>query len=302
MKYSSILQGINPESVLQKLNIEYTSYENELRFLCPNPFHHDTEPSMYLNKKDLVFNCFGCDWKGNILTLISLVLNITYEQTLDWLQGFNLFDYKQILYNKIYKRIHSVSLSPEENPLYIPPLKSLNFDNRKIIYFFKKRHLHPRICHLYGMKICVEGYYKNRIIIPIISNSKLYGFEARTIINDKDKVLYPPKSMVKSIVYDIDQLDYNEPLYFCEGLMDCLSLKSRGFLHSSCSFGNQISKKQIKILSHFKKIIVIPDSDEGGNIFISNFNKIKGPQLEVIHLPNRDIDELEKYELYNILS
>lgn len=46
--------------------------------LCP--FHNDNRPSMSVSEKVKMFNCFSCGTKGNVITFVSKIENITIDQ------------------------------------------------------------------------------------------------------------------------------------------------------------------------------------------------------------------------------
>lgn len=302
------IYNIVPEKVFKKLNLHYKSVGDNLQCKCPNPMHPDSGKdggSLYLHKKDLVFNCFGCEWQGSIFSFIMLINNIGFDDAIEWLKGDGNFNFnsKEFLKTEIGKRAKAQveeETSIERNPFHLPKMEDIV--SKRILSFFEKRHISTDIAFKYGAKVCLDGWYKNRIILPILQNGNLYGFEAR-IINkelidiDNKKCLYPANAYLKNTIFDFQKLDHNIPLYFTEGMMDCLSLKSRGYLNSSCSFGSKITSKQIKLLNQFKTINLIPDNDDGGEEFIGKFYKtIKMPEVFVI-IPPRDVDECDNIEL-----
>ena len=64
------------DSLLIQKVVEHYGWElkpskgNELVGLCP--FHEDTKPSFRVNTEKNIFNCFGCNARGNVLRLIEL--------------------------------------------------------------------------------------------------------------------------------------------------------------------------------------------------------------------------------------
>jgi DNA primase len=51
--------------------------------LCP--FHPDTKPSMRVREDKKVFNCFGCGTGGNVITFISKIKNLSFQEALNFL-------------------------------------------------------------------------------------------------------------------------------------------------------------------------------------------------------------------------
>lgn len=51
------------------------------------PFHSDAHASAGFKEADNIFVCQGCGMKGNSVTLVMLVNNMTAAQAVDWLQA-----------------------------------------------------------------------------------------------------------------------------------------------------------------------------------------------------------------------
>ncbi len=49
------------------------------------PFHPDTKPSMRIREDKKVFNCFGCNVGGNVITFISKIKNISFQEAVRYL-------------------------------------------------------------------------------------------------------------------------------------------------------------------------------------------------------------------------
>lgn len=59
----------------------YDSYkQKEDELTCKCPFHDDKTPSFNINLETGVFNCFGCEAKGNIVDFVSMIKNISKQE------------------------------------------------------------------------------------------------------------------------------------------------------------------------------------------------------------------------------
>lgn len=95
----------------------------------------------------------------------------------------------------------------------------------------------------------------NRLIIPAFKNSKIIYYEARSLGEQSKKYinLDIPKS---NIIYGYDKLfiNYEKPLYICEGFFDSFHLDGIAVL------GNKLSNAQIDLISRSpRKKIIVPD-------------------------------------------
>lgn len=77
------------------------------------PFHNDTNASFSINKKRQIFKCFGCEKKGDVITLVAELDNITpYEacRKILKLTGNNYTENKQEMSRYMKKQQEKESL------------------------------------------------------------------------------------------------------------------------------------------------------------------------------------------------
>ena len=59
---------MNVEDLLLSKNIQYIPKGKDFVVRCLNPEHEDRNPSMRIDQITGVFNCFSCEYKGNLFT------------------------------------------------------------------------------------------------------------------------------------------------------------------------------------------------------------------------------------------
>ncbi len=74
MKY----ENIDYEKIYSYYIEDYKIRRNELICLCP--FHEEDTPSFNANLEKGVYKCFGCGAKGNIITFVAEMENITNKE------------------------------------------------------------------------------------------------------------------------------------------------------------------------------------------------------------------------------
>jgi hypothetical protein len=126
--------------------------------------------------------------------------------------------------------------------------------------------------------ICLDGEYKNRLIIPIYFDDKLISFSARALFNTKNKYLYPPTdehhNERSKIIYNLEKLIYSRSkrIYITESIIDAWILDGMSVLSKN------LSNEQIKLLEFFNKLntelIFVLDKD-------TNINKKDKKGLEL---------------------
>ena len=59
---------MNVEDLLLSKDIQYIPKGKDFVIRCLNPEHEDRNPSMRIDQVTGIFNCFSCEYKGNIFT------------------------------------------------------------------------------------------------------------------------------------------------------------------------------------------------------------------------------------------
>ena len=86
----------------------------------------------------------------------------------------------------------------------------------------------------------------------------------------KPKTLYPSgSSIIKQNLFNIDNLDYNQDLYLCEGIAGTGEIWNTESKNVSALFGVNFSDNQLNILKNFtKRIYVVSDNDEASDTML----------------------------------
>ena len=105
--------------------------------------------------------------------------------------------------------------------------------------------------------------YHNRIIIPFYHFGGKWGqFDARAI-DQANPLRYRNFTGVKRTAYNIDFINYDEPIYILEGTIDST------FVHNAIAIGgiqhfNEIISQNPRLLENKDKVVVLWDNDEKG--------------------------------------
>ena len=297
--------------VISDLNIKparrITNYTMNIQCCCP--YHKDNKPSLGINLDKGIYHCFSCNRSGSITSLYyDLTGNNFYKVYNIATDSFSSFAKKEYSFN------YNSDSNIEKKTIY------LNFDkskllpienNRSCVTYLHKRGIPIELAKSYGFKYAKDlqintTRFVNRLCIPIFEDGQLTSIEGRMLgqpINDTDrKVLYPKNTSV-STLFDIDNLDFNEDLYACEGLMDLFVLKTCSYFNNSTSiFGASLSNRQISLIARCnKRFVYIPDSDEAGFKTVEQLSKCGLPNIYILPLPEevnglpiKDIGDLPK--------
>jgi DNA primase len=283
------------KEAIARLQLKIVGSTQRTDIPCHCPFHEDKTPSMFINQKMGVYNCFSCGKAGSIEGLfrditgqsLTKILNIKYDEftAATWKtfrpQEENLDDLNRNI---------SIDIRGE-----VVPIRS----DFLAINYLRKRGIPYSVADAMKMRVTgkarINGtMFEQRLIIPIYEKKNTISVEGRDITGlQKQKVLYPKDSSVNTL-YDIDNLHYDEPLYIVEGLMDLAILRSNTELqHSTAVFGASVTRRQLHLLDKFSEIIMIPDNDAPGMKVLTLLKEsLKNAKVYKLQVPStlNDID------------
>jgi len=268
------------------------------------------EKQYYPSKGQIAFNCYVCDEgrnKGN------LEVNINHHVYKCWsccemngTQGAlgKLID---IVGNKKQKKLYSV-FKPEEidkgerkrvylklpkefisfkdyNPLHVPHIQAKKY--------LLSRGITDEIIEKYGIGFAVDGEYGGRIIVPSYDKEgELNFFVSRAWFKTKSKYKNPqaPKEL---IIFNESLIDWEKPIYLCEGVFDSFFLEN-----SIPLLGKHLPELLFGVLYDKSKsdIIICLDGDafENAKKVYQHLNggKLQG-RIKILKLPaDKDVCDL----------
>lgn len=295
--------NIDIRTILTRLGIDYKDKGEQLIAQCPNPAHNDNNPSWNINTNPpFKHHCFSCGYSGNLITLLktmgatSLLDKNELNTTL-----YSMEFYKSPDASPISKKSLETKIETQGN--FIHP-----FDDTQAKDYCKQRHIYKDFITTYDVTYSnhtkINGtVFSRRLCIPIIENRKLISMEGRTVIGGKPKNLYPKNSRTNTL-FNIDNLDRDNELYVVEGIMDLPHLFNLGLRNSTAVFGSLLTPRQQTLLSEFKKLVLIPDNDKAGNIFIETIESFYPNEYDIIILPShrKDVGECTTLEIRKFIS
>jgi DNA primase len=283
---------------ISKLNLvsknDYSDKEQEMFHCC---FHSgDDTPSLSINFKKGLYNCFACHVSGSIQSMIWDKLHMSMDRFLG-LEDKGDMD-----------SLHKPKI--EEIPVRRKAPKDKELDIRGIVIPFNMsegalKYLHARYIDLMtatrmNMKYTEEAYingtfFKKRLLIPIYNEEQqLINMEGRDVTFKQEKKCLYPAGAIKPI-YEWYKLDKEKPLYLFEGLIKMAVARSDSFFKNSTTiFGNKPTPRQIRILNEFQKVIIVPDNDKGGRVLIDFLKTALTTKWEVLKIVNQDIKDADE--------
>lgn len=308
----------NIQQYLIDNKIEYRSSgknvsRGEYSICCP--FCSEGRFHCGINPVKQLFHCWICGNKGDIAKLLSKLLSISYIEARTIINPIS--DLKKALENRDTKNIQVEEIKKIkkfELPAYTKPfIKDSKNIWQEIAHDFLVDKYNLTWNHILDAKLhyCINGKYKNSIIIPIYFNGKLVNFISRTWDKNAHKRYENcPNELslvnIKKVVYNYDRVYNKKQVIVTEGCFDAIKV---GLDRSVAVCGTEVSQEQKNLLVTLKadELIIMFDNDPHLKTtskkaqdlvdYLSPFVKIK-----VIKLPHgKDPGDMERDEIDNLI-
>jgi DNA primase len=225
---------------LKALNQDYEVIGKEIKTLCLNPSHKDTNPSFFINTESGASHCFSCGYSINPSKLFDME-DDDVEELL-----------RSAKYNNLLSQYTKYTESQKQE-FTLPPEK-YRIDRNW-------RGVSQSLLERLGVYYCAQGRYAGRLVFPILGkDNELQGVDARIVNEDivpenvKSAKWLRSKGMeAQSIVYPWGILsqfprDTIKHLVLTEGMMDAVSYLEIG-VPAIPTFGmGAPSQKRIELL------------------------------------------------------
>ncbi len=129
--------------------------------------------------------------------------------------------------------------------------------------YFKKRGIGPKKAHRYGLGWCEDGYFKDRLVVPVMSGDEVEFFVARYMKakppKGVKKTLYPKGAKPGRHLFNYDRARYCETIRLVEGVLDAIHVGKSAV----ATFGTSLSQWQLELLMRTaaREIIIMWDRD-----------------------------------------
>ncbi|MTI67720.1 MAG: toprim domain-containing protein [Firmicutes bacterium] len=294
--FEKVNEAVDIIEICENNNINFNKIHNN-NYIGKCPFHDDNNPSFSVNKEKKVFNCFGCDNKGNAIQLYAKLHEISDYEAMKILANKYEVNINSKSFNysketnkekknikKIYKNIariaHNELLS--NNNIAYRYLKDRKIKDEIIIryelgYLNDKNNIYDQLLKLgfgkneiYKTKLFNNRKFilNNRLLFPIFNyKNEVIQFSGRDLFdNDTAKYINSRNCLINkgNCLYNIENHDGRQKhKIIVEGYFDVLALAQSGINNSLAIMGKDITPAQyLKISNLTKKIILWLDNDK----------------------------------------
>jgi len=277
-----LIAAIEPDKFIEQLDLDVVRVSSSGKSSCCCPLHDEENPSFVINLDPedddyLRWTCFHeGDAYGDAIELIARVKEVDREKAREL--AFEWFDFSGVNAPDLDDVIALMEKGDRpQRKLYRIPLPRTGDDTTPIIKYLvdvrKSGYTEEdavAIIDKWGLKFTREGYYQNRIIIPMLdSNGKQVYFQAQAVDNSvahfeppRNKAkLFPGGASTNHILHGLHDLD-SSTIIVVEGFWDAVYLRHHG-LPAVMASSASLSDTQISLLiEHANKVIIWFDNDE----------------------------------------
>ena len=264
------------ERTLLRLSIVSIPRSRELGAMCPMHEYRtgkkDNNPSWSINAITGAHNCFSCGYKGNLLTLISDLLEYgDLEKAKSWLRTDVELDI-----DFISRQLDEAKKTYIHLPKLVPMSEArLAVFGDVPIWAANERGITIDACGKYGVRWQAND---SSWILPIrtVDHNKLLGWQEKGQLSrrffNRPPGVPKSKTLFGMSCWDEDQM------IVVESPLDAVKLASVGIPGGIATFGATVSQDQIEIMRRAKTLVIAMDNDAAGKkssqTLLATFRKV----------------------------
>lgn len=248
------------EELLKRKDIYFIPKGGDFLVSCLNPEHADRNPSMRIDQLTGIYQCFSCEYKGNLFTHFGEKANQLQLR-------------RELLKRKIIdKRSESVGLS---------------FPKNVMPYSGNWRNIKPETYKRFEAFQHADPDYIGRIVFPVRDISgRITAFNGRHTTGGTPKYMISPAGAKMPLFPVVEPIQGS--VILVEGIFDMINLHDKGLTNAVCCFGTKnINEDKLRMLSiqGVEEVVVFFDGDDAGQ----NAAKEVKEMVERVGLTSRNV-------------
>lgn len=254
--------------ILKDLQISFEEKkQGDLWFKCVNPNHRDRDASAHIScdrtsEYHGKYHCFGCKDSGTTISLVELYLQLDFWESVLWVESRT---YPDGVVSPVRQRVKAVKPElPKEFEIY----ETEEEWNPPYLEYLYYRGITWEQIRKHRIGYCDGGKYKLRVIVPVLLNGELQTWIGRHIWEGK-RVTSCPHGKV-GLFGSTFASPQRGPAILVEGWADVLALERLGYSNVMSIQTNGLHSIQYEFIKRFEYILVIPDGDSGGKLFVNS--------------------------------
>jgi hypothetical protein len=255
---------------------------DEIRMHCILPAHKDTSPSANFNIKKGLYNCYVCGGRS-FFQLVQELENLQFGEAVEFVRKMVGLDeddeYDQIdLLLEDLKDLQAEEDEDDEKPSYLEIDFSVRPEFESALnHFLKvKRRVSIAMIKLWDLRYVVDGYYKDRLVIPITHDRKVVSFAARDMTG-KSELWLKMLTQAKKDRLTITELAELRDRYECKKIIYPPILDKFEESRSNIIYGSSIKYLMFNIdraLANRDYVILVEGAFDAMRLHMWGFNAV----------------------------
>lgn len=255
---------------------------NEILLRCP--FHDDAKPSCRVNLERAIWNCFGCDAKGNVLDFVAKKEQISIKKAAELVaEWFGIAAGKKAAAAKsphagTRTETRSARRSTTPTPATSPASTEGSAPNKPLTFSLQLDSQHPYLAArgisedtvaTFGLGFCARGVLKGRIAIPIHdAKGALVAYAGRWPGNPpegEERYKLPTGFKKSEVLFNLHRVLGAEDLVVVEGFFQVFRLHALR-IPTVALMGTALSFRQESLLANSgaKRLTLLLDGNDAG--------------------------------------
>tara|TARA_X000001382_G_scaffold12215_1_gene8123 strand:- start:9769 stop:10596 length:828 start_codon:yes stop_codon:yes gene_type:complete len=269
---------MNVEELLIKQDVPYIPKGADFEVSCLNPEHLDRNPSMRIDRITGIFNCFSCEFKGNLFKLFGEKPNQLQLQ-------------REKLKNTIRQKMAESTglVFPVHSTPYVGTWRNIKVETYEKFEAFTD----------------ADPVFISRINFPIKDiTGKIVAFNGRHTGSGVPKYMITPAGAKMPLFPQVKPL--NGCVILVEGIFDMLNLHDKGLDNAICCFGTKnINEEKLSVLSisGVSQLDIFFDGDDAGQnsaVKVKEMCESIGLSSRNIHLKDKDPGALTEPQILKL--
>jgi DNA primase len=255
-------------------------------YMARCPFHDNfREPDFQIHKNLGLFNCFGCQAKGNLYQFVALVYNLTYKEADKFIQKLAGFDASVNIEDIKFRAQLANMFNGDSTPEAVKKIRKfkesdiarMNTGSDPTNYL-QGRGFSPEVIEYFECTYTDKWAYWNtdtnayayqkRVVIPgHYVDGVIAGFIGRTIENAEPKYKYTAGYPKSTSIFNLHRAKKHcsRGLILVEGSLDAMNIHQFGFPNVGAIYGATLHEKQIELVCEYTdKLFLMFDDDKAG--------------------------------------
>lgn len=265
-------------------------------FFSPFCSHH--KPKLEINLDTVngknPWHCWVSNEKGK--TIYSLFKKLKVDK--------KFYDELNDCVDTTYKNFVKKDESTIQLPIEFKPLANLNKSDlsipqvRHALIYLNSRKINVTDIKRYNIGICIDGEYKNRIIVPSYdSNGNLNYFVSRAFLKDEYIKYKNPKNSKSIVPFEL-YINWTLPVYLVEGVFDAIAVKFNTIPLLGKTLPEQVKKKILEEKPPAVYVALDIDAKKDALRIVKAIRNI-GIPVYYVNLNEKDPSEIGHYNFFN---